>query len=216
MAGVSPEPDLPPKTLSGQMNDSKTVPSLAIAASLGLSTARDQPTGPAGVDALPSTTPQVHRGRVSYSSFSCLRTKPGRADSPPTTSHSCSDKLAVWSLLGPQGALLSQLGIQRIPIDALVIGGVPQEHRERVGEEAGRAVGGRLEAWARSVGLGQNAFTPPLIHFTDRAFEHGREAVAADEGCDVSEVASCSECASSACAITPSRLSELTTLECQH
>lgn len=205
MAATSLELGLPPKNSSGQINGGKTVPSLTIAASLGLNTARDHPAGPAGVDDRLSPPMQVHRGRVSYSSFSCLRTKPGRADSPPTTSHSCSDKLAVWSLLGLQGALLSQLGMQRIPIDALVIGGVPKEHRERVGEEAGRAVGGRLEAWARSLGLNQHEFTSPAIQFTDRVFEHGREAVAADEGCDVSEVASCSECASFACANTPSR-----------
>lgn len=206
MAATSLEPELPPKNPSGQINSGKTIPSLVTAASLGLSTARDQPAGAARVGDHLSAPVQVHRGRVSYSSFSCLRTKPGRADSPPTTSHSCSDKLAVWSLLGLQGALLSQLGMQRLPIDALVIGGVPEEHRERVGEEAGRAVGGRLEAWARSVGLEQHDFTPPVIHFTDRIFEHGREAVAADEGCDVSEVASCSECASSVCAETRSRL----------
>lgn len=214
MATTSLEPELPSKHPAGQMNGGKTVPSLVTAASLGLSTARDQPPGSAGVDEHRMTTTQVHRGRVSYSSFSCLRTKPGRADSPPTTSHSCSDKLAVWSLLGLQGALLSQLGIKRLPVDALVIGGVPQEHRDRVGEEAGRAVGGRLEAWARSVGLGEHDFTPPAIHFTDRVFEHGREAVAADEGCDVSEVASCSECASSA--LRDHSFSQLTTLECQH
>ncbi|GAA5880957.1 hypothetical protein JCM3774_001486 [Rhodotorula dairenensis] len=172
--------------------DAKVIPSLAIAASLGLSTARDVPTGTGTPSmTLPSST--VHRGRVSYSSFSCLRTKPGRADSPPTTSHSCSDKLAVWSLLGLQGALLSQLGVEKIPLDSLVVGGVPAQHRDRIRDEVRRAVGGRLEDWARSVGVGPDEFVPPDVGFTECEFEHGREAVAADEGCDASEIASCSE-----------------------
>ncbi|GAA5982129.1 hypothetical protein JCM10908_004752 [Rhodotorula pacifica] len=183
-----------PTEAAPNAQSSKPVPSLAVAASLGLSTARDRPSNSDTLATSPTATPLlVHRGRVSYSSFSCLRTKPGRADSPPTTSHSCSDKLAVWSLLGLQGALLSQFGVRRMPIEALVVGGVPKQHQERVGEEARRAIGGRLEDWAWSIGLSPDDFTPPRICFTDQVFEHGREIVAAEAACPVSNVASCSE-----------------------
>ncbi|KDN50022.1 hypothetical protein RSAG8_01358, partial [Rhizoctonia solani AG-8 WAC10335] len=49
------------------------------------------------------------RGRDNYDALGWLRTKPARADAPPTMSHSCSDKIALWSLVGFQGALLYQL-----------------------------------------------------------------------------------------------------------
>lgn len=172
----------------GAGSTEQSASALRIAASLGLSTAHDGFRG--GSD---SETPAaiVHRGRVSYSSVSCLRTKPGRADSPPTTSHSCSDKLAVWSLLGLQGALLSQLGVRRIPIAFLVVGGVPEQLRRRVKDEVRRAVGGRLEDWARALGMAESDFCPPSIHFSDNVFDHAREEVARQAGCDEADVASC-------------------------
>lgn len=85
------------------------------------------------------------RGRDNYSLFGALRTKPGRADSPPTLSMSCSDKIALWSCLGIQGALASRFFC---PIYArcVIIGEVPLHLRLAVKEDCDRAFGARLEA----------------------------------------------------------------------
>lgn len=167
---------------------------LVEAASLGLHTSRSSPTSSSAESI---SVPTVHRGRVAYSAISILRTKPGRADSPPTTSHSCSDKLALWVLLGLQGGLMSSLGggVEKVKLSLVVVGGIRPELREKVGEEVRRAIGGRLEEWARRTGINEGDFTVPEVAFTDLTFEHSREVVAAQEGCDLSDVLSCGECA---------------------
>lgn len=68
------------------------------------------------------------RGRNSIEKLGRLRTKPGRADSSPSISHSCSDKLALWSTIGLQGSTLSRW-LNPIYIDGYVIG---DEEIERV------------------------------------------------------------------------------------
>ena len=61
------------------------------------------------------------RGRSDYEAVGVLRTKPGRADSEPTLSMSCSDKIALWNVIGLQSALLSEL-IEPIYLSSIVIG----------------------------------------------------------------------------------------------
>lgn len=116
-----------------------------------------------------STSGSVIRGRAGYSTLSALRTKPGRPDSIPSASMSCSDKLASWSVLGIQGGLLARL-FAPIYLEGIVIGGVeePPTHshaafggdsvahvprgkvwKDVVRKEVERAIWGRLEAIER-------------------------------------------------------------------
>ena len=84
------------------------------------------------------------RGRNNYHCYGVLRTKPGRADSPTTTSMSCSDKIAAWNALGLQGALGSLLFTQ-LCVDSIVIGEVPQDLRDVVLDDCRRAFWGRMQ-----------------------------------------------------------------------
>lgn len=87
------------------------------------------------------------RGRDNYSLLGVLRTKPGRADSPPTLSMSCSDKIARWCVLGIQGALASHI-LDAIYIDEIILGGVDPATEENVREDCERAFWKRTDCSA--------------------------------------------------------------------
>lgn len=111
-------------------------------------------------------SPLLVRGRSNYALSSVLRTKPGRADSPPTISLSCSDKIAKWSVLGIQGALLSRI-LDPIYIDQILIddNGVPVPIRYRVKIDCERAFAGRIHSLARQVphvSLQKCSYMPPI------------------------------------------------------
>lgn len=91
---------------------------------------------------------QTLRGRDNYSLKGVLRTKPGRADSPSTSCMSCSDKIARWSVLGLQGALLSNI-LEPIYIDTVTISGVSNHLISVVTEDCTRAFGGRISSLSR-------------------------------------------------------------------
>ncbi|KAL5032606.1 hypothetical protein RTP6_000684 [Batrachochytrium dendrobatidis] len=75
-----------------------------------------------------SSESKVVRGRSSFTTVGKLRTKPGRADAPPTTIMSCSDKIAKWNAIGLGGALLSFL-VSPVYLSSLIIGDLFDQER---------------------------------------------------------------------------------------
>ncbi|CAG8504322.1 7537_t:CDS:10 [Paraglomus occultum] len=87
------------------------------------------------------------RGRIDYESVGVLRTKPGRADSEPTLSMSCSDKIALWNVVGLQSALLSEL-IEPIYLSSIVVGDM-FDHDSLARAFYGRCEGVQAMVWAK-------------------------------------------------------------------
>ena len=76
-----------------------------------------------GGKSVPGETKDSFAPGIEYHTVGTLRTKPGRGD--PTLSHSCSDKIFRWSVLGCQGALLMLLLDKPLYIDTITIGKCP-------------------------------------------------------------------------------------------
>ena len=146
---------------------------------------------------LPLENGAAARGRDGYSLYGVLRTKPGRADSPPTLCMSCSDKIALWSVCGLQGALLSRV-FEPLYVDRIVIGAeVPLDMQKIVRDDCERAFWGRMQplpgqsflALAELKKLQWFAELPARfkprkaeIHFTNVPFLHSKTEVQARTG----------------------------------
>ncbi|KAG9127862.1 hypothetical protein FRC07_008308 [Ceratobasidium sp. 392] len=137
----------------------------------------NQPVEMAELKALsPMPTPEkgtTARGRDNYNALGWLRTKPARADAPPTISHACSDKIALWSLVGFQGALLFQL-MGPIFLTGVVLGDVLDQFSE---SDMGRVIGDCQRALvSRLRPLPERIETPPELRilFARTPFPHAR------------------------------------------
>ncbi|GLB33462.1 putative adenosine-deaminase (editase) [Lyophyllum shimeji] len=115
---------------------------------------------------------EASRGRDNYARLGVLRTKPGRADSPPTFCMSCSDKIASWSILGFQGALGSRF-LRPLYISTIVIGEVPLDMQDIVREDCERAFWRRLGHVDEELHPGYSLHVP-VIKFTAQPFVHSR------------------------------------------
>ncbi|KAK1222411.1 hypothetical protein PQX77_014744 [Marasmius sp. AFHP31] len=121
---------------------------------------------------------KASRGRDNYSLYGVLRTKPGRADSPSSSSMSCSDKIAAWTVLGIQGAVASQL-LSPVYISAIVIGDVTPELVRIVHEDCERAFSNRLQGIAELPPAYSHRV--PSVNFTPIPFPHSRIEVSAED-----------------------------------
>lgn len=74
-------------------------------------------------------------------------------------------------------------------MEVLVVGGVAEEERERVGEEVRRAVGGRLEGW-KCEGWDVKV---PEVGFAESEFEGAKDVTAKRGGVDMESLVSCTE-----------------------
>ncbi|KAN0060081.1 hypothetical protein ACQY0O_008054 [Thecaphora frezii] len=135
-----------------------------------------------------STPHGLSRGRAGLDRTDALRTKPGRPDSPPSISMSCSDKLALWTELGLQGSLASVL-LEPIRAHSIVMGDealrqifapdTPEFQRLQrlLASRCRRALEGRLRRSSSDAALAQSRDRNALhVYWTSMAFDDSRES----------------------------------------
>lgn len=112
------------------------------------------------------------RGRGYFAELGVVRTKPGRADSPPTFSKSCSDKLALRQVAS---TLLSPTSLLIAPENAYITSFVlnQREHSKIACERAFGEEGRMAKVKGRDWGGGYS-FKPFRVRTTDVEFPFSR------------------------------------------
>jgi len=116
----------------------------------------------------------VLKGRASFSELGIVRRKPARANSPPTSSKSCTDKLATkqcTSLLSSVASLL--ISPRRAYLDSLII---PRSQHVRLACDRAFGPSGRMAPLAARKWNAGYEYRPFELKSTDREFRFSRRA----------------------------------------
>ncbi|KAK1641409.1 adenosine-deaminase [Colletotrichum phormii] len=130
----------------------------------------------------PDSTPLP--GRAYFSHLGIVRRKPARGDAPPTTSKSCSDKLALkqcTSLLASLTSLL--IHPANAYISSLIL---PESEYSATGCERAFSERGRMKAVADETAQSKGGyrFSPFEVRSTTRVFEFSKRSVRGRVGAD--------------------------------
>ncbi|KAK1518741.1 adenosine-deaminase [Colletotrichum costaricense] len=123
-------------------------------------------------------------GRAYFSHLGIVRRKPARGDAPPTTSKSCSDKLALkqcTSLLASLASLLIHPGNAYVSSAIL-----PESEYSATGCERAFSASGRMKAVVDEAARwkGGYRFSPFEVRTTSREFEFSKRMVRRKAGAD--------------------------------
>ncbi len=123
------------------------------------------------------------RGRESANRLGSLRTKPSRGDAPDAPYLSCSDKIALWSVIGWEGALLSALLEHSIFIETVICGDYFCEASIKVG------ILEKIEKCYSVLDL--NCPPIPTFQSTNVPFQHSKSVVKKATGTDPTPTGRC-------------------------
>lgn len=144
----------------------------------------------AAIDARARSSAMRGRTDLGINQRERVRTKPGRLDAPVATSMSCSDKLALWGVVGVQGSLLSPLLAFPVRYAHIVVGcdglglGPSDDDNAKAQMNArmqvleahvAHALVGRVQGHTRDTGA--TAPNPVQVHVTSEPFVHAHDCV---------------------------------------